>query len=49
MTYVVELAEATGHRPGVELRDNQVTLTLTAHSVGGLTERDLILATRIRG
>lgn len=48
VAYVVEIAEAMDHRPGVELEDDTVTLTLTTHTAGGLTERDFSLAARIR-
>lgn len=48
VSYVVEVAEAMDHRPGIELQDDTVTLTLTTHSAGGLTEKDFALAARIR-
>lgn len=31
----------------MELRDDTVTLTLTTHTVGGVTEQDLALAARV--
>lgn len=48
VSYVVEVAEAVDHRSGIELRDDTVTLTLTTHSAGGLTDKDFALAARIR-
>lgn len=48
VSYVVEVAEAMDHRPGIELQDDTVILTLTTHSAGGLTDEDFALAARIR-
>lgn len=44
---VGELAEAMNHHPDIDIRWNTVTLRLTTHSAGGLTESDLELARRI--
>ncbi len=44
---VAELAEAAAHHPDIDIRWNQVTLTLSTHSAGGLTAADLDLAARI--
>jgi 4a-hydroxytetrahydrobiopterin dehydratase len=44
---VGRLAEAAAHHPDIDLRWNQVTLKLTTHSAGGLTEKDFRLATQI--
>jgi 4a-hydroxytetrahydrobiopterin dehydratase len=41
---VAELAEQAWHHPDIEIRWNQVTLTLTTHDAGGLTEKDFDLA-----
>ena len=41
---VAKLAEKAGHHPDIDIRWNKVTLTLTTHDVGGLTERDFSLA-----
>ncbi len=41
---VAAIAEATQHHPEVNLRWKQVTLALTTHDVGGLTEKDFALA-----
>jgi 4a-hydroxytetrahydrobiopterin dehydratase len=39
-----ELAEAAGHHPDVDLRYAEVTVRVTSHDVGGLSERDAALA-----
>ena len=41
------LAEDANHHPDIDIRWNVVTLRLTTHSAGGLTESDLALARRI--
>jgi 4a-hydroxytetrahydrobiopterin dehydratase len=41
------LADAANHHPDVDLRYGGVTVRLTTHDVGGLSERDLDLARRI--
>lgn len=41
---VGELAETAGHHPDIDIRWNTVTLRLSTHSAGGLTEADLALA-----
>jgi 4a-hydroxytetrahydrobiopterin dehydratase len=43
-----QLAEAANHHPDVSLHDySQVTLQLSTHSEGGLTEKDFDLAAQI--
>jgi 4a-hydroxytetrahydrobiopterin dehydratase len=44
---VGEVAEQLDHHPDIDIRWNKVTLTLSTHSAGGLTERDFTLAHRI--
>ena len=44
---VGELAEAADHHPDIDIRWNTVTLRLSTHSAGGITEKDLELAGRI--
>jgi 4a-hydroxytetrahydrobiopterin dehydratase len=39
-----KLAEQAWHHPDIDIRWNQVTLTLTTHDAGGLTEKDFSLA-----
>ena len=41
---VAELAEQAWHHPDIDIRWNKVTLTLTTHDAGGLTEKDFDLA-----
>jgi 4a-hydroxytetrahydrobiopterin dehydratase len=41
------LAEAEGHHPDFCVHYNQVDVTLWTHSVGGLSENDFILASKI--
>ena len=50
LAYVNEvgaLAEAANHHPDIDIRWDTVTLRLTTHSDGGLTEKDLALAEEI--
>lgn len=45
---VAELAEAEGHHPDIYVhRWRHVTLTLTTHAIGGLSENDFIVAAKI--
>lgn len=41
---VAELAESAQHHPDIMVRYNKVTLTLSTHEAGGLTEKDFDLA-----
>jgi 4a-hydroxytetrahydrobiopterin dehydratase len=41
------LAEEVDHHPDIDIRWNRVTLRLSTHSEGGLTQADLDLARRI--
>lgn len=41
---VARLAEKAWHHPDIDIRWNKVTLTLTTHDAGGLTEKDFQLA-----
>jgi 4a-hydroxytetrahydrobiopterin dehydratase len=41
------LAEARNHHPDIAISWNKVTLTLSTHSAGGLTQLDLDLAAAI--
>ncbi len=41
---VGELAERVQHHPDIDIRWNKVTLALTTHDAGGLTEKDFALA-----
>jgi 4a-hydroxytetrahydrobiopterin dehydratase len=44
---VALLAEKQNHHPDIDIRWNKVTLTLSTHSAGGLTESDFKLAKAI--
>jgi 4a-hydroxytetrahydrobiopterin dehydratase len=44
---VGELAEAVDHHPDIDIRWNTVTLRLSTHSAGGITEADINLARQI--
>jgi len=44
---VAEVAEAEGHHPDIHVSWNRVTLTLTTHAIGGLSENDFILAAKV--
>jgi 4a-hydroxytetrahydrobiopterin dehydratase len=46
---VAYLAEAAGHHPDISIQWNQITLTLSTHSAGGLTAADFALAEKISG
>ncbi|HEY2578628.1 MAG TPA: 4a-hydroxytetrahydrobiopterin dehydratase [Streptosporangiaceae bacterium] len=46
---VAFLAEEANHHPDILVQWNQVTLTLSTHSAGGLTAGDFALARRIDG
>ena len=41
------LAEAADHHPDIDIRWDTVTLRLSTHSAGGLTEKDLSLAAQV--
>ncbi len=44
---VAEVAEELDHHPDIDIRWTSVTFTLSTHSAGGVTEKDLTLAARI--
>ena len=44
---VGERAEAANHHPDIDIRWKDVALRLSTHSAGGLTQKDLDLATEI--
>ncbi len=47
VAHVGFLAEAAAHHPDIDVRWRSVTLALTTHDAGGLTERDADLAAQI--
>lgn len=44
---IAKLAEKAGHHPDIDIRWNQVALTLTTHGEGGLTEKDFKLTRQL--
>ena len=44
---LVEPAEDMGHHPDLSISWDEVTVSITNHAAGGLTENDFELATRI--
>lgn len=45
---VAAIAETENHHPDIHLTEwNKVTLSLSTHSIGGLSENDFILAAKI--
>lgn len=46
---VAALAEAADHHPDIDIRYNKVTIALSTHSEGGITEKDVALAREIEG
>jgi 4a-hydroxytetrahydrobiopterin dehydratase len=44
---VAGLAEQAGHHPDIDIRWNKVTLVLSTHDAGGLTEKDFDLARKL--
>lgn len=46
---VGQMAEAANHHPDIDIRWNTVTLRLSTHSAGGLTQHDVDLAAAIDG
>ncbi|MDI6627364.1 4a-hydroxytetrahydrobiopterin dehydratase [Rhodococcus cerastii] len=44
---VAEAAEAADHHPDIDIRWRTLSFTLSTHSAGGLTQKDVDLARRI--
>lgn len=44
---LADVAEEARHHPDIDIRYRRITLNLTTHDAGGLTEADLELARRI--
>lgn len=44
---LVEPSEAAGHHPDIGISYNKVTVNLTTHDAGGLTEKDFVVAQAI--
>ena len=41
---IAKKAQKSNHHPDIDIRFNKVTLTLTTHDEGGITEKDFSLA-----
>ncbi|MDB4898779.1 MAG: pterin-4-alpha-carbinolamine dehydratase [Gemmatimonadetes bacterium] len=46
---VARAADAADHHPDIDIRYTKVTCMLSSHDAGGITERDLALASTIEG
>ncbi len=46
---VADVAETNGHHPDIFISYNKVTLTLSTHSIGGLTQNDFVVAEQVDG
>jgi 4a-hydroxytetrahydrobiopterin dehydratase len=46
---VAAFAADADHHPDIDIRYNKVSITLSTHSEGGVTEKDISLATLING
>src|SRR3982074_3402033 len=44
---VAAAAEAANHHPDIDIRYNKVTMALTSHDSGGVTDRDIKMAKKI--
>ena len=44
---VAEAAEAADHHPDIDIRWRTVTFVLSTHSAGGVTSKDIAMATKI--
>jgi len=44
---VAELAEAANHHPDIDIRYNKVSIGLSTHDEGGVTEKDVDLAAKL--
>jgi 4a-hydroxytetrahydrobiopterin dehydratase len=47
LTRVADLAESEGHHPDFCVHFNRVDFTIWTHAIGGLSENDFILASKI--
>ncbi|MBI4098792.1 MAG: 4a-hydroxytetrahydrobiopterin dehydratase, partial [Candidatus Magasanikbacteria bacterium] len=47
VNHVADIAEAEGHHPDITINWNKVALSLSTHSIGGLSENDFIVAAKI--
>ncbi|MSU76083.1 4a-hydroxytetrahydrobiopterin dehydratase [Patescibacteria group bacterium] len=47
VNHVASAAEEQDHHPDIDIRFNKVTLNLSSHDAGGVTEKDIKLAEAI--
>jgi 4a-hydroxytetrahydrobiopterin dehydratase len=47
VNHVAELAEQANHHPDIDIRYSKVTLALSTHDAGGITQNDIDLARAI--
>ena len=46
---VADAADAMNHHPDIDIRYTKITMSLSTHDAGGITQNDLDLAARIEG
>ncbi len=46
---VAAAAEDADHHPDIDIRYSTITIAVSSHDVGGITERDFALAATING
>jgi 4a-hydroxytetrahydrobiopterin dehydratase len=46
---IAEVAEQQNHHPDIHIYYNQVNIVLSTHKIGGLSQNDFILASKIDG
>ena len=44
---IAKAAEAANHHPDIDIRYTKITCTLSTHSAGGITQKDLDMARKI--
>jgi 4a-hydroxytetrahydrobiopterin dehydratase len=49
VTRVAKAADEMNHHPDIDVRYTKITMTLSTHDAGGITQSDLTLAERIEG
>lgn len=47
VTNIARVAERANHHPDIDIRFSKVVIALTTHDAGGITKKDLDLATEI--
>ncbi|HEV2696236.1 MAG TPA: 4a-hydroxytetrahydrobiopterin dehydratase [Verrucomicrobiae bacterium] len=46
---IARYAQKLNHHPDIDIRFNKVTLAVTSHDAGGLTQKDFVLAGKCDG